>query len=511
LVGLIGWAGCSSSSDDPDAKVDVREGRPQGELLSDEEIAAAASGASVDQQSCLGETHQAEVIGLDIFVMLDISYSMGDALPNATLLSRAPTKWDAVKQSLEAFVRSPESADIGVGLQYFPQQKAGVPLTCTSNEECGVGAPCTSSVCVRLLNQQPFGSFFVPAEPDCRGAACFCSSNADCTGPGESCRVMNGQCVVSGDGFLPLDPPLVALCNAPADCARIGIAGIACEQQGVCANLINGQLGGCSPSIPCLPGGGSCGPLLQQCVNETSCEGPAYATPAVPISAGSARAPDVIASLEAVQLHGLTPTGPALRGALDHARSWALDHPDRQVITVLATDGFPTECTPQEIPDIGQLAALANSGGNPVRTFVIGVFSAADLGANGQANLNVWARAGGSDRALVINTAGNVADDFLQALNQIRDTAVNCQFQLAGETALDFDRVNLRVNDPAAGVADISNVGDASACGDDPGWYYLRDAGGTPTQIEVCPDTCARFMTSGVSAELEIGCATRIR
>src|SRR6185436_5194974 len=129
------------------------------------------------------------------------------------------------------------------------------------------------------------------------------------------------------------------LCNAPADCARIGIAGIACEQQGVCANLINGQLGGCSPSIPCLPGGGSCGPLLQQCVNETSCEGPAYATPAVPISAGSARAPDVIASLEAVQLHGLTPTGPVLRGALDHARSWALDHPDRQVITVLATDG----------------------------------------------------------------------------------------------------------------------------------------------------------------------------
>jgi hypothetical protein len=508
-VGLIAWAGCSSS-DEPDARVNVK-GPPGDNLLSDEEIATEGPSASADQQSCLGETHQAEVIGLDIFLMLDISSSMADPLPGATTLSRAQNKWDAVKQSLEAFVQSPESADIGVGLQYFPQQKEGVPLTCTTNAECGPGAPCTSSVCVRQLNQQGLGSFFVPAHLDCVGAACFCSSNADCTGPGESCREMNGQCVVSGDGFLPLAPPLLALCNAPADCARIPIPGIACEQQGVCENLINGQIGGCSPSIPCLPGGGRCGPLLQACLNETSCEAPTYAAPAVPISAGATRANDVLRSLEAVQLRGRTPTGPALSGALDQARSWALEHPDRQVITVLATDGFPTECTPQAIPDIAQVAGQANAGGNPVRTFVIGVFSAADLGANGQENLDVWARAGGSERAFVINTSGNVADDFLRALNQIRDTAINCQFQLAAEAALDFDRVNLRVNDPAAGVAEVSNVGDSSACGDDQGWYYVRDAAGTPTQIEVCPSTCARFMTAGISAELEVGCATRIR
>jgi hypothetical protein len=222
-------------------------------------------------------------------------------------------------------------------------------------------------------------------------------------------------------------------------------------------------------------------------------------------------AAQIIQSLEGVQLRGLTPTGPALRGALDQARTWAAAHPDRQVVTVLATDGLPTECSPQEIPDIAQLASSENSAADPVRTFVIGVFSAADLGDDGQANLDALARAGGTDRAFVINTGGNVADDFLQALNKIRDTAVSCEFQLGAEAALDFDRVNLRLSEPSGAVSDLANVGDLSACGNDQGWYYKRAEDGTPTQIEVCPSTCARFTTSGVSAELQVGCATRIR
>jgi hypothetical protein len=181
------------------------------------------------------------------------------------------------------------------------------------------------------------------------------------------------------------------------------------------------------------------------------------------------------------------------------------------VVTVFATDGLPTECTPLDIPGIGQLASDSNAGTDPVRTFVIGVFGALDLAGTARQDLDALARAGGTQRAFVINTGGNVADDFLKALNQIRDTAVNCQFQLAADAALDFDHVNLRVSDAAGRVSDLANVGDASACGNDPGWYYTRNSDGTPTQIETCPSTCAGFMTAGVSAELEIGCATRIR
>jgi hypothetical protein len=180
-------------------------------------------------------------------------------------------------------------------------------------------------------------------------------------------------------------------------------------------------------------------------------------------------------------------------------------------VTVLATDGLPTECTPVEFPEITQLAADANSGDAPVRTFVIGVFGTTDLGADGRDNLNRLARAGGSNEAFVINTGGDVAQEFLDALNEIRDTAVSCEFQLDAEAALDLGLVNLRMSDPAGAVIDLANVGDPSACGNDQGWYYVNDANGVPRQISVCPRTCDNFRTDGITAELEIGCATRLR
>jgi hypothetical protein len=313
------------------------------------------------------------------------------------------------------------------------------------------------------------------------------------------------------------NPPL---CNTDADCSGIRIPGVACETTRACelTNNPNAPIP-CSETVACPTGAGACTQtgisifgLPAVCVNQTVCEASAYASPAVPISSATGRAQQIISSLEAVELNGRTPTGPALTGALDQARSWAAAHPDRQIVTVLATDGFPTDCAPQQIADIGQIAAVANSGADPLRTFVIGVFSATDLGNDGQQNLNSWAEAGGTKNAFVINTStGNVADNFLKALNQIRDTAVSCTFQLSSDGALDFDKVNLTVNDPKNGSLDLSNVGDVSACGQDQGWYYIRGANGTPTQIQVCPSTCARFSTAGVTADLQVGCATRIR
>lgn len=54
-------------------------------------------------------------------------------------------------------------------------------------------------------------------------------------------------------------------------------------------------------------------------------------------------------------------------------------------------------------------------------------------------------------------------------------------------------------------------MGDASACGDQAGWYYVRDAAGVPTQLSVCPATCAELQEETARVDLEIGCATRIR
>lgn len=450
-------------------------------------------------------------MGLDIFVMLDISSSMGEALPRAALLAVPQTKWDAVKQSFQSFVQAPESAGIGMGLQYFPQLREDVPDACTSNEDCGAGGPCSASVCVGgFINNDPQNllAFIGPTNPTCQGDDCICSSDAECGGDGAVCRGMLGICIVPNQG-IPPGLPVPPLCNSNADCG--GLPGTACDLLGVCdGTLAGGQPTFCLSTLGCAAADGNCVGFPNTCLGQTLCEAEVYATPAVPISSDASRS-NIVASLDAVQLQGLTPTGPALRGALDHARAWALEHPGRQVVTVFATDGLPTECSPVEGPAIAQLAAEANSGPEPVRTFVIGVFGGADLG-NGRALLDELALAGGSESAFVINAGGDVGAEFLQALNQIRDTAVSCEFQLDGDAALDFDRVNLRISDAAGAVEELSNVGDVSACAGDQGWYYVRNATGTPTQIQVCPSTCTRLTTtSGVSAELEVGCATRIR
>jgi hypothetical protein len=507
-------AGCASDR----APVEVQEGDPGGSgdefVLGDDEIQDLEGGEDGSRdltdpsQRCLGETRQAEAIGLDIFVMLDTSGSMLDPLPNAG--AGVATKWDAVRQSLQSFVEDEGTADIGMGLQYFPQIRPDVPETCTSSDQCGAsGGPCSNSLCVVDIG------VVVPAGLGPQ----YCFDNGDCGGA-ETCRTLLGECVAPPGArpefpegtFLEIerDPGVFVppLCSVQADCQ--GIGGTRCELTGRCQNDL---LVPCSESLACPANLGPCLDLPDGCVNQTLCESADYAGPAVPISSDTGRTFDIILSLQTRQPSGLTPTGPALSGALEHARQWSLDHPGRQVVTVLATDGFPTECAPQDIADIAQIAEDGNAGEQPVRTFVIGVFGQQDLGLDGQARLDALASAGGTERAIVINTqGGNVADQFLAALNLIRDTAVSCEFQLAADRALDFDQVNLSVTRPDGSRTDLYNVGDASACGaDDQGWYYVLDSAGVPSQINACPRACDTFMQGGIRAELQIGCETRIR
>jgi len=471
---------------------------------------------------CLGETYEAEAVGLDIFIMLDTSGSMYDLLPEPDPDGVPVAKWDAVRGSLESFVQAPETSGIGVGLQYFPQNVEGVPFSCNTNDECGPGGPCSNSICVvsGVLNTEGDG---IPPYEFIRIAgdtARFCASDDDCPGDGETCQTMIGECVYPPErieenpegAFINVSPspdtPLISpLCGAqPGDCS--GLPDSECEEVGVCSL----QLIKCSASIGCPAGAGECTPFPYSCVNQTTCDVSRYASPALPISSVAEYSADIVASLREQLPRGQTPTGPALTGALEHSRVWAEQNPNRQVVTVLATDGFPTSCEPLDITDIAEVAANANAGARPVRTFVIGVFSTTDLGRDGEQRLDRIARAGGTDRAILINTAGDVAQDFLDALNTIRNTAVRCEFRLDDVASLNFDLVNMQMTDAAGGATQLVNVGDVAACGaGEHGWYYLRDSSGTPYQINVCPTTCGAFTQEGVRADLQIGCATRIR
>jgi hypothetical protein len=465
-------------------------------------------------ESCLGEARAVERIGLDMFLMLDLSGSMLDLLPLTAQRPGATSKWDAVRASLESFVQAPETSEIGIGLQYFPQSNPGVSFACSSSAECGEGA-CTNTLCV--VHAQSGGADGSPPLEVLRVAGdqgTLCRTDADCPGTGETCQTLLGACVFP-PGTLAERPEghfanvadateasfVSARCSSTADCA--GVPGTRCETVGLCA-LSPVQ---CSDSVPCAPGAGQCQPFPYTCSNFTSCDVARYGEPAVAIDRSSTRATNVIQSLRAQVPLGATPTGPALAGALAQARSWAEQHPERQMVTVLATDGFPTVCEPLQIPELAELAR----SGLPVRTFVIGVFSDADLDTDGRQRLDQLASAGGSEQALVVNTAGDLTSEFLAALNQIRSTAVSCDFALDAGARLDFERVNLRLLDASGNARELSNVGDASACGDQPGWHYVRDASGVPVQISACAASCDELRSGKVSAELQIGCATRIR
>lgn len=101
-----------------------------------------ASGGGDVGGGCAGVSTTAEEVPLDIFIMLDKSGSMTDAAAGGG------TKWDACVNGLTQFVNQPESAGIGVGIQYFPQTDGpscpAIPQMCTTDADCGACGPCMS-------------------------------------------------------------------------------------------------------------------------------------------------------------------------------------------------------------------------------------------------------------------------------------------------------------------------------------------------------------------------------
>lgn len=77
--------------------------------------------------ACQSSVFRGEQIPLDIHIVMDKSGSM------VNTRSGGVTVWEAVKQAIVGFVQAPESAGIGVGIQFFPQggnQGCGSPPNC---------------------------------------------------------------------------------------------------------------------------------------------------------------------------------------------------------------------------------------------------------------------------------------------------------------------------------------------------------------------------------------------
>jgi hypothetical protein len=422
------------------------------------------TGAGDPEETCAGDLIEAKGIPLDMYVMLDSSGSMLDPTEG----DAAITKWQAVGTALSDFVNDPESAGIGIGLQRFPLVNPEAPAQCTSDADCGA----------------EFGPCFLKAcWPPSDGGLVPCGNLLDC----ESFSCVTFGVCENDDTYV---------------CPTVG------EPCGVDAGV---DLGDCVAAPP------------SECMMTADCRATSYANPASPIAELPGAKDAVLAAIAAAEPEGATPSGPALAGAIEQASAWAEAHPDRQVVAVLATDGLPTleasgnSCTPilvqAQVDAVAQLAADGRAATPSISTFVIGVMGPNDVG--GPETLSAIAVAGGTGDAFIVDTQGDVAAQFRDALNQIRGTRLACELAVPPAEAgkrVDFNQVNVTF-DNGSGPSTLFYVEASSGCdATTGGWYYDKlPSVGDPERIIVCPTTCEQFGQVDMgSVQIKLGCATRV-
>lgn len=300
--------------------------------------------------------------------------------------------------------------------------------------------------------------------------------------------------VQGGSKWEVVSKALTSFLNDPRNTdTGVGIGYFPSAAQGTCTA---GQAG-------CL-----CIPIINICFSNVggSCTVGDYATPAVPLVLPPS-VTAVIADIAGHQLSGGTPTRPAVEGALQYLNQWAASHPDRKPVLVLASDGDPTGCDRNTPQDIADLAASALAGPHKIQTFVIGVGSSL-------VSLNLVAQAGGTGQAFLVDTGGDVAKSFSDALEQIRGVATSCDFAIPAEgtsgMAVNPNKVNVRYTANGSGTPTLVTqtfMSDPNNCGSMGGWYY--DNPTAPTLIKLCDATCQSL--SGGSIQVEFGCDTIVQ
>jgi hypothetical protein len=238
-------------------------------------------------------------------------------------------------------------------------------------------------------------------------------------------------------------------------------------------------------------------------LNLASCTASDYATPEVEIAPLPGVASKITQSLANHIPSTVTPTVAAEQGAVQHAQSWGMAHPGDVVVVILATDGDPDSCNilPDPLTPVEQAATVGVMGTPKILTFVIGVGS-------DTTNLNAIAMAGGTNSAYIVDTSMSVDTQFLAALNNIRGSALGCQYKIPAPTTgatIDFAKVNVQftVNGKSTIFPQVADKAACPASGN--AWYY--DNNSAPTQILLCTSTCGQ-VTAGGELDVLTGCQT---
>ena len=425
---------------------------------------ASGTMAPAPGDKCAADVHAAELVPLDLLLLVDSSGSMNEPAGQRS-------KWDTARSALEAFLKDQKSSGLGVGLQFFPYYAPA--KACMTDADCGRMAPRPNFWChVRSVCWAANSA--LAQSRSCDPGLPLCPS-------GTTCAPL-GRCALSG-----------------ADCIAIGDP---------CPGNIAGDLCMGEPKT-CQEGNGN---------SPGSCTAADYEPLRVPIMGLPAAEPLLSAALAAKKAVGGTPMGPAAQGALAHLRKHVTANPGRRAVLVLVTDGLPQNCLSNDVAAVAATLAAERALTPAISTYVIGVFDPAALGGS-QAALGQLATGGGTGMPFVLVANDDLTKNFIESLDQIRGAALACEFKIPaampGAGAIDHGKVNVRITAPG-GNDDLLYVGRADRC--DPmrgGWYYDVEPGaGQPTRVLTCPATCARLKDAqggkDVKVELLFGCQSRV-
>ena len=240
-------------------------------------------------------------------------------------------------------------------------------------------------------------------------------------------------------------------------------------------------------------------------VASSSCFIPNYVTPEVEVGLLPGNAGALVNSIQGHAPTTFTPTSSALQGAIQHMKAWGPQHAGRQPVVVLVTDGFPTECDPQDPSLIAQIAKTAYDQDPRVLTFVVGFQTGEALD-----NLGQIAKAGGTVSAFLIKD-GDIGAQFVDAMLGISTTPLSCVFDVPPSPDPTTEQINLNAVSvqyvPAAThiaqyIQRLQNAGQCDSAPD--GWYY--DAPPPDSKkVNMCPQTCKKFAAGAM--HIKFGCS----
>ncbi len=271
---------------------------------------------------------------------------------------------------------------------------------------------------------------------------------------------------------------------------------IFCANDAVCG-------AGCGPCVPApLPGfPGTCSGA-----GGGSCDVAKYAKPAVIIQNLPGVAPVIKSSLNMTSPTGGTPTSAALDGAITYTKSWVTMNPSAVGVVVFATDGEPSDCD-TDLAVINGIAAAGLNGTPSVKTYVIGVGGLLTA-------LDGIAAAGGTGKAYLVDTNAGAQDQFLQAMNEIRGSALSCAYlipQPPNGEMINYGAINVQYTPDMGKPELIPQVNTLAGCPTDSNaWYY--DNKSPPQQILLCPATCDAI-SADVKGKVDVlvGCDTIVK